>query len=218
MSLIININNISNKVRNTVLTGLNTALTGTIAATDTVLEAFGKLQNQISSRGGLFAQTSTSPVVTNTTSELSIVDGGVGVLTVPANAFKVGDSFTVLMGGHLSSANNNTLHIRIKAGSILLCDTGILTLPTTTNKNFSLTIQFTIRAIGGAGTGKIHSYGSFFYNKDSGSQIEGTIFSVTNDTTFDTTISNTLDITAQWGSASTDNSIYSDSFVLNKVY
>jgi hypothetical protein len=46
----ININDISNKVRATLLTGLNTALTGAISATDTVLEAFGKLQNQINGK------------------------------------------------------------------------------------------------------------------------------------------------------------------------
>jgi hypothetical protein len=31
-------------------------------------------------------------------------------------------------------------------------------------------------------------------------------------------VNNTLDITVQWGSASTGNNIYSDTFVLNKVY
>jgi hypothetical protein len=46
----ININDIANKVRNTVLTGLNVALTGAIVATDTVIEAFGKLQNQINEK------------------------------------------------------------------------------------------------------------------------------------------------------------------------
>lgn len=44
------INDISNKVRATLLTGLNTALTGAITATDTVLEAFGKLQNQLNGK------------------------------------------------------------------------------------------------------------------------------------------------------------------------
>lgn len=43
----ININDIANKVRSAVLTGLNTALTGAITAADTVLEAFGKIQNRL---------------------------------------------------------------------------------------------------------------------------------------------------------------------------
>lgn len=40
------------RVRDVVLTGLSTATGGVIAATDTILAAFGKLQNQISSGGG----------------------------------------------------------------------------------------------------------------------------------------------------------------------
>ena len=34
-----------------------------------------------------------SVVVSGTTSETSIIGGGVGTLTVPANGFSVGDSF-----------------------------------------------------------------------------------------------------------------------------
>jgi hypothetical protein len=51
----ININDIANKVRSAVLTGLNTALTGAIVATDTVLEAFGKLQNQLNDKVNITA-------------------------------------------------------------------------------------------------------------------------------------------------------------------
>lgn len=216
----ININDIANKVRSTVLTGLNTALTGVITATDTVLEAFGKLQNQISALNtGLYAQTGTSTPITNTTTETTLLDGGVGTLTVPANTFKVGDSFTAVMGGHINSGNNQSLHIRIKRnGSTLLADTGMMTIPTTTNKHWDLVVNFTIRKIGPAGVAEIASYGSFIFNKDSGNDFEGKTFSAVNTTTFDTTINNTLDITAQWGAANASNSIYSDMFVLHKVY
>lgn len=41
---------------------------------------------------------------------------------------------------------------------------------------------------------------------------------VVNTTTFNTTISNTLDITAEWGAASTGNSISTEVCVLNKIY
>jgi hypothetical protein len=50
----ININDIGNKVRNTLLTGLNVTLTGAITAADTVLQAFGKLQNQINGKEDAF--------------------------------------------------------------------------------------------------------------------------------------------------------------------
>lgn len=39
-----------------------------------------------------------------------------------------------------------------------------------------------------------------------------------NITTFNTTISNTLNVTAQWDSASTSNYIHSDIFVLQKIF
>ena len=47
---------------------------------------------------------------------------------------------------------------------------------------------------------------------------EGADFSIINNTTFDTTISNTLNITAQWNSNNAGNNIYSESFILTKIY
>ena len=218
------INNIANKVRNTVLTGLNTALTGTILATDTVLEAFGKLQNQINnispstSNYGLFAQTANSTPITGTTVETSLINGGVGTLSVPANGFAVGDSFTTILGGVLNAANNQTIRIKVKSGSVILLDSGIQPITNITNDVFSLNLNFTIRQIGGTGTASIVSLGTFHYTKTVNATTQGFAFNVVNNTTFDTTIPNTLDITVQWGSNNATNSIYSDIFILNKIY
>lgn len=169
--------------------------------------------------GGLYAQTATSTPITNTTVETTLLDGGVGTLTVPANTFVVGDSFSVSMGGHITCVNNHTLHIRVKRnGTVLLADTGIISMPQCTAKHWDLTITFTIRKIGGPGVAEISSYGTFLFNKDSNNQFEGATFSIVNNTTFDTTINNTLNITAQWGTASVNDIIYSDMFVLHKTY
>jgi len=46
----------------------------------------------------------------------------------------------------------------------------------------------------------------------------GTNFSIVNNTAFDTTIINTLNITAEWGQADPLNSIYAEHFVLTKIY
>jgi len=51
-----------------------------------------------------------------------------------------------------------------------------------------------------------------------GNTFEGTNFSTETVSGFDTTISNTLEITAQWGTASSGDSIYSEIFTLNKTY
>jgi len=168
---------------------------------------------------GLFAQISSSTPVTNTTSESSLIDGGVGSLSVPANAFSVGDSFHASLSGQLSSKNNDTLRVMVRTASgVILGDTGNITMPGITNKFWDLEIHFTVRQIGAAGVASIVCSGGFTYSKNASNAFEGADFSTINNTTFDTTTSNTLQITVQWGSADVLNSIYSSHFVLNKTY
>ena len=167
---------------------------------------------------GLFSQTADSIAVSGTTSEGSIIGTGVGTLNVPANGFSVGDSFNVAVMGHLSSKNNDTLTFRIKTDSIVLGTIGPITMSQSTNKHFDLQLYFTIRAIGVAGVASILSGGQFNNSKDASFTFEGADYTNINNTTFDTTISNTLDITAQWSSSDVQNSIYSEILVLNKIY
>ena len=168
---------------------------------------------------GLFAQTANSTLITNTTTETSLINGGVGSLIVPANGFQVGDSFRAVFGGVINANNNQTIRIRVKAGSILLLDSGLQNLGSSViNDVWSLNIDFTIRQIGTAGVASIVSLGAFHYTKTNNASVQGFGFNIVNNTTFNTTISNTLDVTAQWGSASTGNNIYSDIFMLNKTY
>jgi hypothetical protein len=167
---------------------------------------------------GLFAQTANSATITATTSELTLIDGGVGSLSVPANGFAVGDSFRVDMGGVMSAQNNNTIRIRLKAGSVNLGDSGPLTMPSITNQVWMLSVNFTIRSIGAAGTASIVALAQFHILKLASGTQEGFAWNTVNSTTFDTTISNTLNITAQFSSNNANNSIYSDIFTLNKTY
>jgi len=168
---------------------------------------------------GLFAQTANSTIITNTTTETSLINGGVGTLTVPANGFSVGDSFRAVFGGMMNANNNQTIRIRVRAGSVLLLDSGLQNLGSSViNDVWSLNIDFTIRQLGTAGVASIVALGSFHYTKTNNASVQGFGFNVVNNTTFDTTISNTLDVTAQWGAASTGNNIYSDIFILNKTY
>lgn len=168
--------------------------------------------------GGLFAQTANSIPIVNTTVETTLLDGGVGSLTVPANAFKVGDSFVAYLGGLVSCLNNQGLTIRVKSGSVIIGNTGAITMPQCTNQHWDLQIRFTIRSIGAAGVAAIASFGQFTFSKDASLTYEGADYSTINNTTFDTTTSNALAITAQWANASASNSIYSESFILTKIY
>ena len=167
---------------------------------------------------GLYAQTANSTPITGTNVESSLIGSGLGTLSVPANTFKVGDSFVAKLYGHITCVGTATIQIRIKSGSVLLADTGIITLDVTTNKHWNIEVNFTIRSLGNASVGSIVSAGLFSYIKNSGLNFEGANFVSLNNTTFDTTILNTLSITAQWNTNNAGNNIYSDIFVLNKIY
>ncbi len=177
--------------------------------------------DQIQGNVGLFAQTANSSIITNTIAETSLINGGVGTLSVPANGFQVGDSFRAVIAGVLNAANNQTITIKVKAGnnaSIILVNSGAKPISNIAADVFSLNIDFTVRALGAAGTASIVTLGTFHYTKTSNGVTEGFAFNQVDSTNFDTTIDNELDITVQWGAASTSNSIFSDIFVLNKTY
>lgn len=168
---------------------------------------------------GLFAQTANSTPVSGTIVQTSIVNGGVGSMSVPANGFNVGDSFRADLSGLFSAANNQTIRLRVKANSVVLLDSGVQALTNSiANDIWTLTVDFTIRQVGGPGVASIASFGRFFYLKSTNGASQGFGLNTINSTTFDTTISNTLDITVEWGSNNAGNSIFTDIFILSKIY
>lgn len=168
---------------------------------------------------GLFTETSSSIPVENTTSEESLIGTGVGLLYVPGGTFQVGDSYHVILTGHLDAVNNDTLIIRVKSDSgVILATTGAITMANTTNKHWKFEAYFTIRQIGAAGVASIVTGGTFMYTKNASNAFEGINFSTEENTLFDTNYDNTLEITAQWSSASINNSIYSEICTLTKTY
>ena len=167
---------------------------------------------------GLFSQTTSSTPVAASTTEGSLVGSGIGGTFIPANGFKVGDSFHAKLGGYISCANGEDLRIRIKADSVILADTGIMTLSAASNAFWEIEADFTIRSLGGPGAGAIRSNGQFVYVKNSNLTYSGAGFNTLENTNFDTTVNNQLEITAQWGSTNATNSISSDTFILVKTF
>ena len=166
----------------------------------------------------MFAQTSDGTPVSNTTTETTIIGTGVGTLSVPANAFSVGNSYHAKLIGNISCLGSATIKFRVKSGLVILADTGVINLDASTNRTWEINVYFTIRALGAAGVASIASGGIFSYIKNSGANFEGTNFSTVNNSSFDTTIDNTLDVTVEWGAASASDSIYSEIFILNRIY
>jgi hypothetical protein len=168
---------------------------------------------------GLFAQTGDSATVSATTVETSIIGPGKGVLSVPPNSFQIGDSFQVEMDGDITCINTATIHVHVRTtGGAILIDTGVLDLDTATNRHWLLNLYFTIRQIGGTTVASISSGGMFSYVKNSGQTYEGFPLSMVNNVDFDTTITNTLDISVLWNTDNSGNRIFSRNLTLTKIY
>jgi len=175
-----------------------------------------------STPNGLYSQTADGTEIVNTDVESDLVGPGVGSLSVPANGFKVGDSFVARMGGIIStSGGSDFITIRIESlngVTVELANSGSQSLPGLSDESFTLELNFTIRSIGEAGTAEILTVGIMAFQKSSSGSMEGFEFRSLNNTTFDTTKSATLDITAQWASADPGSSIKSQYFTLHKLY
>lgn len=169
---------------------------------------------------GLFNQTGSSTPVTGVTPfSGSLIDGGIGTLSVPANGFRAGDAFQATLSGIISAGNNKTLEITIKSNGATLVDTGAISMPGITAKNWRMDLDFSINAIGAAGVAEIATAGTITFRTNSSGDVISEIFSNINNTTFDTTVLNNLVIEAEWGnSPSAADSIYSILFSLLKVY
>lgn len=167
---------------------------------------------------GLFSQIQNGSPVSNTIDEKTLLGIGIGSLVVPENTFIQGDSFHLKMCGVLNAKNNAQLTIRLHSNGIDIANTGLLTLGTTTAKVWELLVDFTIREVGGLGTAELLTNGAFLYDQDASSSYEGINFLNLDNLNFDTTISNTLDVVAQWVLADPLNSIYSAQTILTKTF
>jgi hypothetical protein len=168
---------------------------------------------------GLFAETKNSAIITNTVTPGNLLGQGVGSLSVPANTFKIGDSFHLKMLGHLGSRNNAGLTITIASTTgAIFGTTGNMILAAATDKHWELNVYFTIREVGIAGVATIMSGGMFNYTQNAATSFNGTNFTEENNTTFDATVDNELVVTAQWDGTSPQNSIYSEIAILQKIY
>lgn len=177
-----------------------------------------RLKSEVFNSNGIYAQTTLSTPIIYASGEASLIGLGVGSLVVPANSFKIGDSYLAKMCGRLTCANNEVLHIHVRSNGIIIIDALAYTLATTTDKYWDLSLDFTVTKIGGSTVAEIFSNGIFSYNKNASVSMEGTHFGQVSNTTFDTTIDNTLTITAQWITNNATNTIISQNFTLTKTY
>lgn len=161
----------------------------------------------------------TPVTVTLTSAETVMIGSGLGSLITPANTIVVGQSSHSVASGVLSITLSPTLTIRLKGGptsSTVLATFPIALSTISANSAWKLTSDYTVKAIGAAGTAQIY-INSVFVIFDTVNPPTYANFS-TNITTYDTTVMNVATLTAQWSVASSSNTITCSQFTTNSVY
>ena len=154
----------------------------------------------------------TTPVtIANTATQLTLIGAGQGSLTVPANFFTAGMSFTYRTGGIFGALNNATIRFRL-TNSGTLFDSGILTFSPAiaSGRPWNIDVTFTY-------TGGSQMITSFNYQYSTGADARGFTAQQVNNT-FNPAIVNTLGFTAQWGAASASNTITANYGVLSRLF
>ena len=173
--------------------------------------------NNIKPSGGIFIQTSDGPLVTATATETSILGAGDGSLIFPAFSFDI-SAYALTISGSFSSTGMDTLTIRVNMNGNTTIGQCIIPLETSSGVFFQIESDLTIRATGGVNVANILTSTDFTYNKSVGEEFAGITQVFQNNTTFNTEISNTLSVTAQFSSNSASNSLQTRLCTLNKIY
>lgn len=176
--------------------------------------ATGKIT--ISSTGGgagggtntaLFVQTNDVSVA-NTVTETTILGSGVGSKTIPANYFIPGRNIRGILRGTFSddTITPGTVRVRVKLGSTTILDTAAQTpASAVTDDYIEIAFDITCRLTGASGT----VWGQGYADLSDGLVTTHHLFQMVNSApvVIDTTASQVLDVTWQWGTADADNSM-----------
>lgn len=177
--------------------------------------------NGIQPSGGLSAGLTPSNLLTASVLEQSILPNTfAGSRVVPGGAFVKGDSYSSYIAGTLSSLNGDSITIRLYGGlaSGTLLSTLVVPLVNSSGVAFELRFDFTILEVGVAGVASLGINYQFSYQGGGSASFQGTRKVEINNTNFDTTLQNDLNITGQFSSASASNSIQSQLSTLTKTY
>lgn len=156
--------------------------------------------------------------VTNTTSEQTLISASaIGSNIVAANTLIVGQSYQITIVGKISTGASNTdSTIKIKLdGTTLVATLG--TIPTNlTDAYFELSFVFTVRGTGVAGTAI--GQGRTLISPSSGiGNANIRRLAMTAITAINTTQANAIDVTCQWATASTSNSITATNAYIKQI-
>lgn len=148
-----------------------------------------------------FTQVVDGAAVTGTVVETTLLNAVNGSKTLAANSTRVGEIVQISAGGTFSTSGAASLTIRVKVGAVTLLTLAIGTLGAVGARRWTLDAEILVRTLGGPGVGDWGCQGLFSYSVAVGAGSAVAQTSAGNGILLDTTVAQTLDITAQWGAA-----------------
>lgn len=165
----------------------------------------------------IYAATASTTVDTST-SETSLLAANTGTKTLPASTLTVGRTLIVEAEGVYGSkaSTAGTLTLKVKLGSTVICTTGAITLTDNlTDRRWKLRVAITLRTTGVSGTVFGQGDAALF-----SAAVTHTLNEMLNTTTatIDTTASQAVDVTAQFGTSDAANTITCTNATIQVMY
>lgn len=159
----------------------------------------------------------TNKTVVNSTAETTLLPTGTGnangSLVFPSYYLNVAKTFRIYACGFHSTVSNATIDIKIKLNNTIILDTGVVPSGNGTNDFWEVRAVFTCRSTGTTGT--LFSQGFYFEGGGGGNNFPMVNIAAN---TIDTTIPQTLDMTAQWGTQSNSDTITMTNAFIEVLY
>ncbi len=160
--------------------------------------------------GTIFANTSVPAAVANTASDTNFATS----YTIPANDCQPGRTYKIVAQGVWSDTGTPSFLLRVKIGSTTINSGPNQAAPTTGSANQNWRLEYQIICITAGSSGTVEGQGQMTLFSDSTTMV-GRALTSTSTVTVDTTASHALQISAQWGAASSSNTVTMRQFIVD---
>jgi hypothetical protein len=179
-----------------------------IGASGTTLQSLSTERFPVST--ALYSNITVGTAISNTTTETSLFTGATASLgstrSLQAGSMRGGTVLRLRIYGQFATTGTPTIRWRVKLGSTILIDSGIITSPNNANGLFFLDVYIYFLVIGGAGSVRVDFEGRL--TTATAGVVTPTFFvGDVGSSAMDTTVNQTLDVTAQWGTAAAGNTV-----------
>lgn len=196
--------------------GTGNAVPGQVAVRYPLRTASGTTLQGLSAQGfpvstSLYTNTSNGTAVSNTTTETSLFTGATAsagsTLTIEAGSPAAGSVYRLRLDAPYTTTGTPTLRLRIKLGSTSVGDTTAFNATTgTANGRSFVEAYIFVDSVGASGSVRAELFGNLMPTP-SGTATPAFFVGSLGAVTIDFTANQTIDVSAQWGTASASNTI-----------